>query len=353
MDLRQWVSEGLMTFFFLVVGLEARREFDLGALRERRRVGLLVFAAAGGMTVPVLIFLAFNAGGDGAGGWGAAMSTDTAFALGVLALVAPRATRLRVSLADARGDRRPGGAAGDRDGLHRPGGDRCAGRCGRLLLPAPGAALRADGLARAGGRHSGGGGVGCPTRVGRRPAAHRAGRGVRRERVSPGANRPGARNGAHALVSRAAHARARPVRTARRDLRDLGERATPVPAASLDELRDRAAVRARERRHPRRRGAARRRDHLADHAGDRVRLRGRQAGRADRRSMARDTGHQPAPHAELARDRRRRRRCRDSLHRLAAGREHRLRGPAARGGKARRARRRDRGGADAAGWCSR
>jgi Na+/H+ antiporter NhaA len=96
MDLRHWVSEGLMTFFFLVVGLEARREFDLGALRERRRIALPLMAAAGGMAVPVLIYLGFNAGGPGAHGWGAAMSTDTAFALGVLALVAPGATRLRV-----------------------------------------------------------------------------------------------------------------------------------------------------------------------------------------------------------------------------------------------------------------
>jgi len=87
-----------MTFFFLVVGLEARRELDMGALQERRRITLPLAAAAGGMTIPVLIFLAFNAGGSGADGWGAAMSTDTAFALGVLALVAPRATRLRVRL---------------------------------------------------------------------------------------------------------------------------------------------------------------------------------------------------------------------------------------------------------------
>jgi Na+/H+ antiporter NhaA len=49
MDLRHWVSEGLMTFFFLVVGLEARREFDLGALRERGRIALSLMAAAGGM----------------------------------------------------------------------------------------------------------------------------------------------------------------------------------------------------------------------------------------------------------------------------------------------------------------
>jgi Na+/H+ antiporter NhaA len=98
LDLRHWVNEGLMTFFFLVVGLEARRELDVGAMRERRRITLPLAAAAGGMTVPVLIYLAFNAGGSGAHGWGAAMSTDTAFALGVLTLVAPGATRLRVRL---------------------------------------------------------------------------------------------------------------------------------------------------------------------------------------------------------------------------------------------------------------
>ena len=98
MDLREWVNSGLMTFFFLVVGLEAKRELDLGALRERRRVALPVLAALGGMATAVLIYLAINAGGWGAHGWGAAMSTDTAFGLGVLALIAPSATRLRVRL---------------------------------------------------------------------------------------------------------------------------------------------------------------------------------------------------------------------------------------------------------------
>jgi Na+/H+ antiporter NhaA len=98
-DLRHWVNEGLMTFFFLVVGLEAKREFDVGDMRERRRLAVPVLAALGGMAVPVAIFLAFNAGGAGAHGWGAAMSTDTAFALGALALLTPRAaTRLRVFL---------------------------------------------------------------------------------------------------------------------------------------------------------------------------------------------------------------------------------------------------------------
>jgi Na+/H+ antiporter NhaA len=98
-DLRHWVNEGLMTFFFLVVGLEAKRELDMGELRQRQRLAIPVLAAVGGMIVPIAIYLAFNAGGPGAHGWGAAMSTDTAFALGALAMLTPRAaTRLRVFL---------------------------------------------------------------------------------------------------------------------------------------------------------------------------------------------------------------------------------------------------------------
>jgi Na+/H+ antiporter NhaA len=100
-DLRTWINEGLMTFYFLVVGLEAKRELDQGQLRERRRLTIPVFASLGGMGAAVLIYLAFNAGGPGASGWGAAMSTDTAFALGLLALVAPGGTRLRVRLLTA------------------------------------------------------------------------------------------------------------------------------------------------------------------------------------------------------------------------------------------------------------
>ncbi|MEV0798180.1 Na+/H+ antiporter NhaA [Kribbella sp. NPDC050281] len=87
LDLREWINSGLMTLFFLVVGLEARREFDLGDLRERSRFVLPLLAGVAGMIVPVLIYLAFNVGGDGAHGWGVAMSTDTALALGLLALV--------------------------------------------------------------------------------------------------------------------------------------------------------------------------------------------------------------------------------------------------------------------------
>ncbi|MEU5963303.1 Na+/H+ antiporter NhaA [Micromonospora parva] len=86
-DLHTWINSGLMTLFFLVVGLEARRELDLGDLRDRRRFVLPSVAGLIGMLIPVLIFLAINHGGVGAHGWGVAMSTDTALALGLLALL--------------------------------------------------------------------------------------------------------------------------------------------------------------------------------------------------------------------------------------------------------------------------
>jgi Na+/H+ antiporter NhaA len=89
-DIHQWVNDGLMTFFFLVIGVEARRELDLGELRDRRRLAVPAAGALGGMLVPVAIYLAFNGQRSSAGGWGAAMSTDTAFALGMLALVGRR-----------------------------------------------------------------------------------------------------------------------------------------------------------------------------------------------------------------------------------------------------------------------
>jgi Na+/H+ antiporter NhaA len=89
LSLREWVNSGLMTFFFFVFGLEARREWDMGELRQRRRLALPVVAGLGGLIVPVAIYLAINHG-PAARGWGAAMSTDTAFALGLLALTRPR-----------------------------------------------------------------------------------------------------------------------------------------------------------------------------------------------------------------------------------------------------------------------
>jgi Na+/H+ antiporter NhaA len=79
-----------MALFFFVAGLEIRRELDMGELRERRRVATSVLAALGGMLVPVLLYLTINLGQPSAGGWGIVMATDTAFALGVLAVVAGR-----------------------------------------------------------------------------------------------------------------------------------------------------------------------------------------------------------------------------------------------------------------------
>src|SRR3954467_10937479 len=90
LSLREWVNSGLMTIFFLVVGLEARRELDLGELRERRRFALPFLAGLGGIAAAVALYLAFNGGHSSAHGWGIVMSTDTAFALGLLALVGPR-----------------------------------------------------------------------------------------------------------------------------------------------------------------------------------------------------------------------------------------------------------------------
>ena len=99
-SLRHWVNDGLMTLFFLVVGLEIARELSIGEYRDRKAVIAPALAAVGGLIVPAALYLAIaGTDGEAARGWGIAISTDTAFALGVLALVGPRCpNRLRIFL---------------------------------------------------------------------------------------------------------------------------------------------------------------------------------------------------------------------------------------------------------------
>ncbi|MFF9049330.1 Na+/H+ antiporter NhaA [Streptomyces parvulus] len=90
LTVHEWINAGLMSLFFFVVGLEARREFDMGELRDRRWVLLSAVAGLGSMLVPAVIYVVINAGHDSVHGWGTAMSTDTAFALGTLAVLRHR-----------------------------------------------------------------------------------------------------------------------------------------------------------------------------------------------------------------------------------------------------------------------
>ena len=89
--LHHWVDDGLMAVFFFVVGLEIKRAVIVGELSSVRRAALPIFAALGGMIVPALIYVAFNAEGEASRGWGVPMATDIAFSLGVLSLLRTRA----------------------------------------------------------------------------------------------------------------------------------------------------------------------------------------------------------------------------------------------------------------------
>lgn len=99
LTVKEIVNDGLMAFFFFIVGLEVKAQFTIGELTERSRALVPVVAAIAGLTVPALIFLLFNSSGAEASAWGVVISTDTAFLVGALAIIAPKyPARLRTFL---------------------------------------------------------------------------------------------------------------------------------------------------------------------------------------------------------------------------------------------------------------
>ncbi|MEJ2583497.1 MAG: Na+/H+ antiporter NhaA [Robiginitalea sp.] len=85
-SLHRWINDGLMAYFFFLIGLEVKREVISGALSTPRKAALPIISALGGMIFPATLYLAFNWNGPGAPGWGIPMATDIAFAVGLLTL---------------------------------------------------------------------------------------------------------------------------------------------------------------------------------------------------------------------------------------------------------------------------
>jgi NhaA family Na+:H+ antiporter len=95
--LHHWVNDGLMAFFFFVVGMELKREMLVGELAAPRQAALPIAAAIGGMVVPALLYYSLNPEGPAARGWGVPMATDIAFAVGALALLAARVPKALIT----------------------------------------------------------------------------------------------------------------------------------------------------------------------------------------------------------------------------------------------------------------
>jgi Na+/H+ antiporter NhaA len=99
MTVKHLINDGLMTFFFFIVGLEVTSEFTIGELTDRARAAVPVVAAIAGLTLPAVIFLLFNPSGENTHAWGVVISTDTAFLIGALAIIRPKyPSRLRIFL---------------------------------------------------------------------------------------------------------------------------------------------------------------------------------------------------------------------------------------------------------------
>ena len=99
LTVKHLVNDGLMTFFFFIVGLEVKSQFTIGELTDRARAAVPVVAAIAGLILPAVIFLLFNPCGDDARAWGVVISTDTAFLVGALAIIGPKyPARLRTFL---------------------------------------------------------------------------------------------------------------------------------------------------------------------------------------------------------------------------------------------------------------
>src|SRR6266545_757610 len=312
-NLRGWVNDGLMTFFFLVIGLEARRELDMGELRHRRRR----WDGRPGADLPRLQRRRAHRARMGRGdvdrhGLRARNARVRLPRLPPSPHLYPHGGRLR----------RPRRPARDRDRVQQRRLGHVARGGGGVLRLSARVPAAAD-LERAAGGRARDRDVGRAARVRSRPGRGRARARPVAQRLSACTNRPRTGDDPDAPVPRAADGATRPRGAARSHLFHLGQRTAPASSSPLDELRDRARVRAREHGYPDQRGRAPQRRDLAGDAGDPGRVRGREAGRDPRRLVA---GVAPAPGrtaatGRLGDARRRWSDRRDRFHRLPADRE--------------------------------